>query len=152
MFIPLYPRFTPSSHALPRFPALPQFIHDFAVCPCLPWLYAHFTPFANVLHQFIHFYLVHACFTPFIPMFSLVYTHVFPQLSTFLPVLCTSVFTFFKICLPSMLTPVYPRSYPFTNAYSFLSTFYPVYPCLTSLYTFNPVYPNLSTFHPTSSF
>ena len=122
MFIPLYPRFTPSSHALPRFPALPQFIHDFAVCPCLPWLYAHFTSFAPVY--------------PLLSrsrMFYPVYTHVFPQLSTFLPVLCTSIFTFFKICLPSMLTPVYPRSYPFTNAYSFLSTFYPVYPCLRQL-------------------
>ena len=46
-----------------------------------------------------------------------------------------------------MLTPVYPRSFPFTNVTSFYPRFTPFTDVYASLYTFNPVYPNLSTFH-----
>ena len=117
---PVYPRFTPSSHALPRFPSLNQFIHAFPVCPCF------ISPLSPMFYPRL---------STFIPV-----SHVLPRLYLFLPQvievssrsLFTPVYSRFN-CLPSMFTPVYPRSYPFTYVYSFLSMFYPVYRCLRQL-------------------
>ena len=109
-------------------------------------VYPHFTQFTHVLPQLIHFYPCHACFTPLqIPMF-------FPSYPRFFPFFVyPSLFTFFIICLPSMLTQVYLRSNPFTHVCSFLSMFYPIYRCLrqlTRLTLLTHVYPNLSTLYP----
>ena len=63
----------------------------------------------------------------------MIYTHVYTELSTFLPVLCLPQFINVFICLPSILTEAYPRSSPFTHVYYFLSTFYPVFRCLRQM-------------------
>lgn len=113
-FTPFIPMFTPS---YPRSSRLPM----------STLVYPHFTPFTHALPQ-----VIHQCpLLSRLRMFYPVYSHVFPESSTFLTVLCLPQFTHVLICLPSMLTPVHPRSYwLFTHVYSFLSTFYPVYRCL----------------------
>ena len=93
-FTPFIPMFTPS---YPRSSRLPM----------STLVYPHFTPFTHALPQ-----VIHQCpLLSRLRMFYPVYSHVFPESSTFLTVLCLPQFTHVLICLPSMLTPVHPRSY-----------------------------------------
>ena len=138
-FTPFIPMFTPS---YPRSSRLPM----------STLVYPHFTPFTHALPQ-----VIHQCpLLSRLRMFYPVYSHVFPESSTFLTVLCLPQFTHVLICLPSMLTPVHPRSYwLFTHVYSFFIHVLPRLPMFTPCYTrltlFTHVHPNLSTFHPVYS-
>ena len=131
------------------------------LCPSLSTVF----PFAHVCPSLSAFHPIHLRFTPGYPllsrsrMFYPVFTHVYPQLSTFLLVLCLrqfirySRFHLFTLYVdPSLSTflLVYPcllLFYPrftlftevyasftrltlFTHVYLSLSTLYPVYPCL----------------------
>ena len=125
---PVYPRFTPSSHALPCFRSLNQFIHAFPVCPCFisprsPMFYPRLSTFIPISHVLSRLYL-------FLPQ----------VIQVSFRSLLTPVYSRFN-CLHSMLTPVYPRSYPFTYVYSLLSSFYPVYRCLRQLIHVYPCLP-----------